>query len=107
MGIDRHFPEQLAAGCVEGVDVASDITEEGRHPGRSRLDGSDHWRATQARLRLKRPVDAPGGGVDRIEIARIGTNKDPAIHDRRLPVGRISRGKSKRPLQLEPRNRGW
>ena len=72
-----------------------------RHDDAKRLSdrvGSDHRRAAQARLRLKRPVDAARGGVDRIEVARIGADEDMAIHDRRLTISRVSRGKSKGPL---------
>ena len=70
-----------------------------------RLTTADHRRAAQPRLRLERPVHATGGRIERIEISRIGTDEDPAIDDRRLPVRRRCPRQSKRPFQFQPRNR--
>ena len=106
MRVDARFPQELPARGVDRVRVAADVAKERRHLIRPSLEGPDHRRAAQSRLSLERPVHAPCGGVERIEISRIGADEDPAIHNRRLSVRRRGPRQSKRPFQLQPRDRG-
>jgi hypothetical protein len=53
---------------------------------------------------VKRPVNAPGFGIERIDVAIVASHKYSAAHDTRLTVGGIPSGKSECPFQFQLRD---
>ena len=108
MVVDFAAPQQAPVRCVQCVDVALLIRDEGRL-GRAAAgpaaaaQRADGHRCANAAVRRERPGDAPARGVERIDRAVLTADEQASARDRRLRPRRCRVRKTKRPFQLQPR----
>ena len=103
--VHLRFPDQSAVCRVDGVDVRGPITDERGVPwsgicsNAADADGRAHGSGCS-----KKPVDAAGGGTERIDVAALAADENTAADDRGLGVGADVTGKTKSPFELQPRH---
>ena len=97
MFVRTHSPQLLAGGSVQRVHESRGIAEEDRRIARD-LSGGDP--GANLRLNHRGPVDAAGGGVERVHAAVLAADENSAAIHGRLRSQRGSVRESERPLQL-------
>ena len=103
MRIDLRLPQQFSALRIHCVDDGVSVAEIHGVARRALTgDGSDGQSIPHDRAILKGPIDAAGGGVQRVHEAVVAADEDASGSHRRLSVGGLARRIPERPLQLQP-----
>ena len=104
--LDVRLPDLTPVLRVDGVGAGLEVTEEHRVADSSfALDRSHRHRVADTGPGAVRPVDAARGGIERIDIADIGADKDATGNHGRLPVGRRAPRIAESPFQFQTGNR--
>ena len=101
-----HFPEFLARAGIQRIHVCRRVARIHRITRRGRArQAIDHQGRADPTVRLHRPVQAAGFGIERINTALERTDKHPAANHGRLGDPKIH-GQPKHPFDLQLGNLG-
>ena len=82
MIFNPDLPDQCAAGCIYGVGIGFCVAKVcGKAAGRNSLDRS---RASNCSFRVKRPINATGRRIQRVDVAIVGADEYPSANHRGL-----------------------
>ncbi len=95
MGINGNCPQECSRVCVNGIDIAADVTEEHGKVCRSLLYRANAHGTTHSRLCLKRPINASSLCIERVNETSICATKTLPATTVGCPYTDVAAGKPK------------